>query len=53
MLIGLGLGRLRSISLFHQWQKEEEERHKKEEEDFVAYTNVSRRSLDACSQLAC
>ncbi|RCV43340.1 hypothetical protein SETIT_9G286400v2 [Setaria italica] len=41
MLISLGLGRLGSVSLLYQWQKEEEETRKKEE-DFA------RSSLQGC-----
>ena len=43
---------LRSVSLLHRWQKEEEEKRKKEKEDCARCSlqeDVGRRSLGACS----
>ena len=56
MSISLESDRLRSVSLLHRWQKEEEEKRKKEKEDCARCSlqeDVGRRSLGACSQPAC
>ena len=54
MSISLGSDGLGSVSLLHQWQKEEEERYKKKKFMLVpAYRDVGCRSLGACSQPTC